>query len=382
MPHDQTSRSPRRLLAVFVAAVAGSVASAGTVAAHEGSAHAGLPHWILLGTVVAGVAVSAGTIAVARARFDPAPGWVVSGVLAGIVVAMIGAVGLVEIQIEPTGTTSTAHDVYPLLTGVAGGGIATASLLLGRFRWPDRPRYAALGLALGGWVLYPVLFAGPAYHHPLGYLIVASVPVLVAFVLLRDVRPAMSRLATDRLARRVAAVVAVLFAVFFQFSAGLLSVTPDGVSHRTDGFVTVASFANPLVVWPAVEFYVPAIPLGGAVSVGTALVVGTLAGLIGINAGLLVTIWRENVALSSSNGAVGAVATIGATTCTCCGPAVYAIASAGLGVTASPLYWAFIDPLSPLGAIFLATAIVLLTGSAVRFTERLATAGICELPDR
>lgn len=382
MPDDQYGRRTRRLLVGLASAVSTSVAVSGTGAAHEGSAHAGLPHWLLLGTVAVGLAISASTIAIARTRPDPAPQWVVSGVLAGIVVAMVGAVGLVEIQIEPTGTTSGAHEIYPLLTGVAGGAIATGSLLLGRLRWPDRPRYAALGLALGGWVLYPVLFVGPAYHHPLGYLIVASVPALVGYVLYRDVRPALSRLAVDRLARRVTGVVVVLFAVFFQFSAGLLSVSPDGVSRGTDGFVTFASFANPLVVWPAVEFYVPAIPLGGAVSVGTALVVGTLAGLIGINAGLLVTIWRENVELSSSNGTVGAVATVGATTCTCCGPAVYAIASAGLGATASPLYWAFIDPLSPLGAIFLATAIVLLAGSAVRFTERLGAAGICELPDR
>jgi len=55
----------------------------------------------------------------------------------------------------------------------------------------------------------------------------------------------------------------------FLFSAGLFTVNPDeGVNTPTEAFVATASFANPLVVWPAVEFYLPAIPL----SVGTAVV--------------------------------------------------------------------------------------------------------------
>lgn len=347
------------------------LAAVPSVAAHTGSAHAGLPHWSLLALVLVGLAIVTGSVHWSRSRWADAPRRTVSGVLVGVVVVMVGTIGLVEIQVEPIGTTSNAHRWYPLLTGVAGIAITTGSMVLGRWRWPDRPRYAALGLALGGWVLYPVLLPGPAYTHPAGYLLVVSVPALVGYVLWTDVRPAVSRTALGSLSRRVGALVAALFAAFFLFSAGLLSVAPDGVSPEDGGFVAIESFANPLVIWPAVEFYVPAIPLGGAVSVGTGIVAGLLAGLVGLNSAFVTSVWQRNESVDSSQGAVGAVATVGATTCTCCGPAIYAVASAGLGASASPLYWAFIDPLSPVGATFLAAAIVLLTGSAVRFAARL-----------
>lgn len=349
-----------------------------SAAAHEGSAHAGLPHWSLLGLVAVGATVTVASVYLGRNGWAAAPRRTVTGVLAGVVVIMVGTVGLVEIQVEPVGTTSNAHRWYPLFTGVAGFAVATASLVIGRLRWPDRPRYAALGLVLASWVMYPVLLPGPSYSHPAGYLIVLSVPLLVGYVLWTDLGTVLGRGALERLSRRVGGVVTVLFAAFFMFSAGLLSVNPDGVDPETGGFVTVESFANPLVIWPAVEFYVPVIPLGGAISVGTGIVAGLLAALVGLNTAFVTTVWQRNVEVASSNGAVGAVATVGATTCTCCGPAIYALASAGLGASASPLYWAFIDPLSPVGALFLATAIVLLTGSAVRFGNRLESAGICD----
>lgn len=370
-------RGSRRAVLRTTVLVLLALAAVPRASAHEGSAHAGLPHWLLLALVLVGLAVVTGSVYASRTRWRDAPRRTVTGVLVGVVVVMVGTIGLVEIQIEPVGTTSGAHRWYPLLTGIAGGAVTTASMVLGRWRWPDRPRYAALGLALGAWVMYPVLLPGPAYTHPAGYAIALSVPLLVGYVLWADVRPAVGGDALDRLSRRVGAVVAALFAVFFTFSAGLLSVNPDGVSPADGGFVAIESFANPLVIWPAVEFYVPAIPLGGALSVGTGMVAGLLAVLVGLNTAFVTTVWQRNEAVGGSEGAVGAVATVGATTCTCCGPAVYAVASAGLGASASPLYWAFIDPLSPVGAMFLVAAVVLLTGSAVRFAVRLEDTTVC-----
>lgn len=154
----------------------------------------------------------------------------------------------------------------------------------------------------------------------------------------------------------------------------------QGVNGPTQTFVTTTSFVNPLVVWPAVEFYLPSIPLVGALSVGTALIIGLLTGLIGINTSLITAIWQRDIALSPSTGVVGAFATTGATACCSCGPAIYAIASVVFGVTASPLYWVFIDPASPIGALFFAGAVVFLTGITIRLATRLDTAGICTIP--
>lgn len=171
-----------------------------------------------------------------------------------------------------------------------------------------------------------------------------------------------------------------MFGVFFLFSAGLFTVNPErGVNGPTGAFVTTARFANPLVVWPAIEFYVPSIPLAGAMSVGTAVLIGILAGLIGVNGTLMTTVWFHDLELPSAGGWLGGLATTGATACCCCGPAVYAVASVFLGVSASPLYWAFVDPASPLGALFFAAAVILLVWSAKRFAARLGETEACQI---
>lgn len=298
----------------------------------------------------------------------------IKSVLVGTMITMVGTLGVTQIQIEPIGTTPTAHEWYPLLAGGAGVTVLAASLLGGWLRLPRRPRYTILGLLLGAWILYPVVMSNDGYTHPLGYVLVVAVPAIVGYIIWCDVSPALSTDILDQFARRVGMVVAPLFAAFFLFSAGLFTVNPeDGANALTEAFVTAASFVNPLVVWPAVEFYLPSIPLAGALSVGTALLIGLLTTLIGVNTTLLTTVWQWNIAFSGSQGVFGVVATTGATACCCCGPVVYAIARVTLGLSATPLYWAFVSPSSPVGAL------TLLTGSAIQLSGALDQAGLCSV---
>ncbi|MFB6170441.1 MAG: hypothetical protein ABEJ06_04760 [Haloarculaceae archaeon] len=218
-------------------------------------------------------------------------------------------------------------------------------------------------------------------RNPLGYALVAAVMGTVGYTVWRDVRPALSREVVGRFAGRVGVATAVLFGVFYLFSAGLLTVNPeDGVNAPTHAFFTVASFSNPLVMWPAVEFGAPSVPFFAGISVGTVLVIGLLAGLVGINASLMTVGWLDEVDLSSSEGVAGFAATTGATACCCCGPAAYAMASGVFGMVASPLFWAFTDPTSPFGALFFVGSVALLTGSSIRLTRSLAHGGVCTLP--
>lgn len=349
-----------------------------TASAHDGTSHTGVLHWSLLGIALVGFGVIGVSVLLDRRRWADHPHRTVTGALTGLVLAVLGTIGIVQLQVEPIGTTPVLHDWYPILAGISGFGVMTVGLLLGQSRWTDRPRYPILGVLLGLWVLYPVLVPGYGYTHPLGYLLVVAVPLVVGDILWRDVRAALAGDVIDRFSRRVGLIVGALFTAFFLFSAGLFSVNPDqGVNGPTNAFVTVASFANPLVVWPAVEFYMPSVPLAGALSVGTVVVIGLLAGLIGLNASLVVAVWQRDIGRESSDSVFGALATAGATACCCCGPAVYAVASVFLGLAASPLYWAFLDPSSPLGALFFVGAIGVLTGSSVRSTAVLADAGVC-----
>ncbi|ELZ21143.1 hypothetical protein C475_19343 [Halosimplex carlsbadense 2-9-1] len=350
------------------------------VAAHSGSIHASTPHWAFLLLILGGGVVMGGSAFLGQRVWSDHPTRTLSGVLIGLGVALLGTIAIIQIQIEPVGTTPSLHAWYPPLAVVITGLLTTGSLLLGVWQWPTRPEYSALGFALGIWVGYPALMPNSGYRNPLGYLLVVVVPLLAGYILWRDVWPLIRSDVIDGISGRVGGLVAAMFGVFFLFSAGLFTVNPEqGVNGPTSAFVTTASFANPLVVWPAVEFYLPSLPLAGAMSVGTALLIGTLVGLIGLNASMMTSVWQRSLELPSSGGVLGGLATTGATACCCCGPAVYAVASVFFGVSASPLYWAFIDPASPLGALFFAAAVILLVWSAKRFAAQLADTDACSV---
>ncbi|WP_435363352.1 hypothetical protein [Haloarchaeobius sp. DYHT-AS-18] len=363
-----------------------------TASAHEGTVHGGVPHVILLTLLVIGLGVLGATALRDRfwqrfgSRLDPRLAAV--GLLVGVSMTALGVVGLVELQVEPIGTTPLTRVYYPVLTFFGGMGIALASLVLYHTRWGDHHAYPVLGTLLGLWVAYPQLLPRGTVFHPLGYVLVLAVPVVLGYIVWTEVVPALAR--TGRRARTVGALAGLGFTAFFVVSSGLLSFNPEDVPPaQGEAFTVVTEFTSPLVMWPAIELYRPSIPLFAAVSVGTALVVVVLAGLVTMNATLGVATWRARSADDGPaadraatdggtvQGVTGALATTGATACCCCGPAIYGVASAAFGASASPLYWAFTDPESPLATVFLVGAIALLTANAVTLS-----AGVDEACER
>jgi hypothetical protein len=202
--------------------------------------------------------------------------------------------------------------------------------------------------------------------HPLGYLLVLAVPLAVGYVLVQDAGDALRTAVAGRVPALVGTGAFALFGVFFSFSAGTLSVNPDVTpAVAGEGFLTLQRVAAPLVYWPAVEFYWPAVPLSGYVSLGTVLLVALLGGLVALNAALVA---RQAIAGAdeSPQAMFGAVTAAGATACCCCAPALYGAVGVLFGAAASPVYWSFVDPTSPVGGLFLAASVLVLTGSAVR----------------
>lgn len=379
---EEVNRHVKRFLRVGTVGLV-SLQFVSVAAAHDGSLHTGPAHRLLLGGLLVGIGLVGSSFLLNRVVAWMRPRLILGGILTGLLLATISTIALIQIQVEPITTAPLARRWYPLVAILSGAGVMIGSLTFGQMRWRGRPSYTILGVLLGLWVAYPVLVPGSGLLHPLGYLVVASVALLVGYIGWRDVRPAVVEAGSHRLARLVGAISTPVFAVFFLFSSGLFSVNPDpGMNPPTTPVVTMAQFANPLVVWPAVEFYLPSIPLAGALSVGTALVIVILTGLVGVNSVLATRVWQSDATVTSSQGWGGAVATTGATACCCCGPALYGLASAVMGVAASPLYWAFIDPASPLGAVFFVGATGLLTGSAIRLSAALKTAGICAVASR
>jgi hypothetical protein len=350
----------------------------GPVAAHSGTTHAGTPHWLLFVLALVSLVGAVGALTAYRRGF-------VDGVVAaplGLVAALLGGfglVGLVELQVvADTGPEIT--DVYPTLSLVVGAAIAVGSLVVGRLRWPDRPRYAALGILLAAWVVYPVVMPNGGTYHPAGYVLVATVTFTVAYIVRRDAWGVLSSLRRDRRPLAAGGLAGVLFTAFFAFSAGTLTFNPDsGVGAPTEPMVVFLPVADPLVAWPAVEFVFPSVPVAGFVSVGTVLLMALLGGLVATNVGVLVQQARAERTEGGTTSALGMVATTGATACCCCAPAFYGVLSVLFGAAATPAYWAFLDPTSPVGGVFFAASVVLLLGSVVRSTgagseRRISTA--------
>ena len=373
-----TGLGPHTPTGLVLTALLAALAFVPTASAHSGTTHAQTPHWLLLVLTVGGLTAVFGTAwAVRRGRLGTRFG--LAGIGLGTLAGGFGGVGLVEMQIVST-VAPQLLEWYPVFTLLAGTLVMTGSVVGGFLFWRTRPRYTALGIVLGAWILYPTLLPNEGTTNPLGYVVVLALPITIAYVLRQDA----AGLVGDVFARRKTAAAGVFAAVFvvgfLSFSAGTLTVNPDwGPGGPTGQILAFLPVASPLVYWPAVEFVFPSVPLAGMLSVGTVLLFGTLATLVGINASVMATQWLASSGESSSTSMLGAVATTGATACCCCAPAMYGVLSAAFGAAASPLYWAFMDPSSPLGTLFLALSVTLLTVSIVRTAESWSTPAVCDV---
>ncbi|PSP56288.1 hypothetical protein BRC82_01985 [Halobacteriales archaeon QS_1_67_19] len=250
--------------------------------------------------------------------------------------------------------------------------ILVGSIAIGRLRWPDRSRYAALGMLLGLWVAYPVLVPG-SLTNPLGYLLARALPLAIGYVLRRDARDVLARAPADRTARWFGLGTGVVTGLFSMFSMGMLTIVPEpgrGVDLQHD-FVTTAQVTDPLVYWPAVEFHfhdvIGTVPLSGVLSVGMVLLVGLVAVLVGLNATPLARQWRASERGASAEATAGSAAVAAPNACCCCGPVLAELTVASVGpAAAAPLYWLFVDLASPVGALFFVASVGLLVGNLVR----------------
>lgn len=340
-----------------------------------------LAQWYGLIPLVLGIGIVLGSQYLPRVRPAYAQ-YTLYGVFFGLAVAVFGGIWLV--QLSPV-AWFTAQPLIPRalhaeLLFLAGVVIMLGSVLVGQFRWPTRPRYAGFGVLLGCWVAYPGLSAVGIYTptNPLGYVIVLSVLAALCYVLWRDARGVIQRLYANRVARRFGIAVGLLSILFFMFSTGMLYLIPEtgaGVD-LSQRIIAVLPVEDPLVLWPALEFWLPEVPLGGMISVGTALLIGTFGGLIGLNAALFAFQWQRASTTGGSQTTAGVAGIAAPQACCCCGPALAQIAVVTLGPSAAaPIYLLFADPSSSIGSLFFVASVAILTGTLVRAARKSPRSG-------
>ncbi|WP_240145713.1 hypothetical protein [Halococcus salsus] len=369
------------------------------------SAHGGtvrIVQWASLLPLVTGLVVVAASIYLGRTLDTGRDRYAVYGVFAGLVLVAAGGVGLVQLsQIQSFSVSQSPIPeaaFYPA-TLLVGALVLTGSFVAVQLRWPSRPRYAILGIILGLWITYSAVMDALGLYgptNPVGYLLELALPVTVGYIFWRDCRHLLADLRNDRLARRFGAGIALLAAVFFLFSSGMLSFAiDDGVGlswTRID--LEIFPILAPLATWPALELFVPRlpfvtpvleailppdlfatppyVPFRAALSPGVVLFVGLLGGLVGLNGAAIAHFWKGDGADAgendtTTNAITGALALSAPNACCCCGPVLAEFAVVLLGPsTAMPLYWLFIDLASPVGMIFFGVTILALTGNLVR----------------
>jgi hypothetical protein len=185
--------------------------------------------------------------------------------------------------------------------------------------------------------------------------------------------------------------IAVVIAAFYLWTGRLVAPPEpqDMPPPGTETFVTFLPLYGPLAIWPAVEFWLPQIPLFGALSLGTGLVLGTIAALMGLTwSAMLFTLRLQRQRSRTQNvkmGGLGGLGAVGASFCCCCAPALYPVLALVFGSTAassistwllgssSPFY-----NLSMIGMIGM--TLWALTSLSRRITRLEGTGTTCEVP--
>jgi len=371
LSYTRSNRKWVRRATVFISCFA-ALAQVPTASAHSVTGSAGFTEVHGAALAIVGVAIVGGTVGFKR-RDRLTPKLALAGVFAGLVTTAIGAVLFDALSADVQYSAASmpfSRSLYPLIAFAVGLTIMIGSFTVGRFRWRARPRYTGLGFLLALWVTYPYLIPGPTSNsHPLGYLLVLSLPIAVGYILYKDARHVIRDVARDPVARRFGIGVAVVVGLFFLFITGYLSVFPEeGIPHESK--LVVLPVIYQLVSWPTLEIVQPHIPFFLAVSPGLVTVVGLLSSLIGINAAIIARYWRLEEGAGLAEGTAGTATVVGSCTCGCCGPLVAKIAILAVGPSlAAPLYWVFVDPASPLSALFIVGSIALFTGSLIYSIE-------------
>lgn len=207
-------------------------------------------------------------------------------------------------------------------------------------RWLPVAQLLALWVLLGSLQSATAQTTGtPGALLALGYIVLPLALASVWVYVFVSFGPVLGLVLRHGRYRRLAVVIAVAFAGLFLWGSNLIGVPehddlpPEGAA---DAFLALSSAYGPLAIWPNVEFWLPELRLFGAVSLGVALVVVTIAALTGLTwASLLfsLTLPRRQSRLGRRLGVLAVLGPVGTNFCCCCAPAVYPLLSFVLGAT-------------------------------------------------
>jgi hypothetical protein len=170
----------------------------------------------------------------------------------------------------------------------------------------------------------------------------------------------------------------IAYSLFYLFASGLLAPPdPEDPPLPNYGFINWQESYGPLTFWPNVEFWWPEIQIFGALSIGTLLLLVTIAGFMGISIVLLIYGWRSRTSKSFGVKAMGSTTgssmAIAATSfCCCCLPVLYPILALLVGSTAAEsLTLLLVNSSGPLFNLIQMAVLSLMAVTAISAADRL-----------
>lgn len=268
---------------------------------------------------------------------------------------------------------AASGELVQLLSFVAAAGITLAGLAyLRRRRTQGRAPDASWGLVLLGiaWVI-AAISVPTAWIDQLAWQLAAAALILgtlgAAWWMVLNRREAFwPALRADRRALAIGAIAGLVFLGLFAFGTHMLFVpTAEEIASAGDtgAYLHTYETFGPLAVWPDVEFGLPGLVVAGFLTLPTAAIALTAAGLFALAIGLLVSNFSRG-----GLGAIGGAGTAPVATnfCACCTPAFYPVLVALFGSGAAPLVYAMSDPdlalfnVAQVGNVWLLTVAVVL----------------------
>lgn len=151
----------------------------------------------------------------------------------------------------------------------------------------------------------------------------------------------LARVWAERRSRRIWAFAAAAYFLMYAYTTNLLA-PPDAdtpVSKAHPAFIIVYHAYAALAMWPNIEFWTPSLNLVGMLSVGTVMLGGVLAALMGANVALGVRALRLRRRGKLQGGGVltaagSTILTFGTSYCCCCVPVIGSLLGSVLGVGA------------------------------------------------
>lgn len=128
----------------------------------------------------------------------------------------------------------------------------------------------------------------------------------------------------------------IAYAVFYIFTTNMVSTPDVPMPPNLQGFILPFQVYDHLAVWPDVEFWSPQLNLVGYFSVGSVLVVSSIAVLISFSVGLLAHNIKGRSGKQRPAAFVGSFATsLSTNACCCCTPVILPAVLAVFGLGAS-----------------------------------------------